>query len=123
MEVRGQNLKASYVATGTIVQYRLMNKSATGLDVYTDPTTGTLHIGVSQNKPQNDEECTLVVGGHTKIQLANSLGAGITIMAGANGIGVRATSGQFAAGILVQGATSGSVGELSYTPFWLTASL
>ena len=122
MDVRGDKLKASYVASGNITQYRFLAKGA-GLDVYMDAASGTINIGVSVNHPNNNEECTLVTGGHAKIQLANSLGPGIPLMAGADGLAVRATSGQFCTGVLLQGATSGSPGEMNYSPFWLTASL
>lgn len=121
-EVRGGFFKASYVASGNLdaggvsgLHYRFVNFS--GNDVYYPATSGSVVLGVVQNKPRDNEHASLVTLGHTKIILANSLGGGIPIMTGNSGFAVEAQSGQYVAGYLVTGATSGGIAEMIFSPW------
>ena len=119
MEVRGQNFKSSFVASGNLSQWRFF--IANGLDAYL-PTSGVLVTGVTQSHPNDNEHLESVTLGHTKITLASSLGNNIPIATGNNGFAIRASSGQFVAGLLVTGTTSGCPGEMILSPGYLMAS-
>jgi len=109
-EVRGGYIKASYVASGNLSQYRFV--AAAGVDVWHSPTSGDVVLGVTLNHPNNNEEATLVTLGHAKVLVASSLGANARVMNGANGFAVVATSGQFVAGRLISNADSGLPAEM-----------
>ena len=114
-EVRGGFLKASYVASGNLSQYRFVNFS--GVDVYLPPTSGSIVLGVTQNHPNDNEQAALVTLGHTRITLGGSLAAGAVVMTGLNGFATLAQSGQFVGGYLVSAADSGLVAEMVFTPW------
>lgn len=117
MEVRGGQIKASYVASGDLsaAQFRLMN--FTGTDVYLPVASGSAVLGVLQNHPNNNQEATLVTLGHTRVVVAGSLAAGAVFMTNNTGYATLASSGQWCAGFLVTGADSGLVAEGVVSPF------
>ena len=112
-------MQTTRVASGNLDnnQYTFVRQLG-NLDVLTIPTSGAQAIGVLQNKPRDNEHAELVFLGSTKIRVANSLGAGIFVMAAVSGFAVAAASGptNVVLGQLVTGATSGAVGELHFNP-------
>ena len=118
-------LRISKVASGNLdndPQYRFLSFTAGGnKDVWLNPTTGSAVYGVLQNKPRDNDHAAVAILGSTKVVLASSLGAGIFVMAGANGFATEAQSGQFIGGQLVTGATSGAVAEMVFSP-WRAAA-
>lgn len=113
-EVRGGYIKASYVASGNLSQWRLVMYS--GVNVYTANASGGVTLGVTQNHPNDNEEATLVTLGHTKVTLGGSLASGARFMANNTGFAIQATSGQWVPGFLVTGADSGGIAEAILAP-------
>ena len=115
MEISGGYIKASALSSGNIGQDLFVTVERP--DAYVNPASGTVVTGVSLNKPNDNEDLTYTSLGHAKITMAISLGAGSALMADGAGAAVLASSGQFVAGYLVSGASSGSVAEMIISPF------
>lgn len=124
-EIRGGQFTATFVASGNLdgSQFTFVRQLAgVNNDVLTIATTGGLMAGTLQNEPRDNEFARLVSIGYTKVRVANSLGAGLLIMAGNSGFAVQAQSGAYVGGHLVTGATSGALAELNACVPWYMAN-
>ena len=121
-EVSGQNFTSTKAASGDISgsQFTYVRQLAgVNADVLTISASGVqVPFGILQNKPRDNEFATMVVMGHSKVRLANSLGANIWLMSGQSGWAVQyaAASGGVSTGRLITGATSGALGETLFNP-------
>lgn len=111
-EISGGNIRISRVASGNldVSQWRFVTFS--GKDVYLPATSGSIVLGVLENKPRDNEHATVIALGPAKIQVANSLGTGAYLMTGNSGFAVLATSGQNVVGYTITAATSGAIAEM-----------
>lgn len=107
---RGDDFRASWVASGDLSgsQYRFVTYA--GVDVYL-PTSGVVTAGVLQNKPQNNEHASVISQGFSKLILAASVGAGVEVMAANNGFAINVGSGQWVGGRTLTAGDSGAIVE------------
>ena len=115
-ELSSIGFKETYVASGNLTQFRFVRQ--VDQDVYL-ADSGFAH-GVVQNHPNDNEHATVVVLGGTKIQLANSYGAGILVGCGSGGYAINASAGGTTSegrkyGTLLVGGTSGAYGVMNFT--------
>lgn len=92
-------------------QYKILNVS--GADtVALRVAAGAGVLGVLNNKPQNGENATVVVGGLTRCFAGGTITAGSWISVTASGTGLAATSGQYILGKSITGVASGGLFKL-----------
>jgi hypothetical protein len=116
-EVSGNPNTLTRVASGALPQYRFVRQIG-NKDVLL-AHSGMSILGVCAFPVSDNDHATVVYGGVTKIQLSQSLGAGIELVSDANGYaqnalgsGVGIVGSGTIAGLLILGATSGSVAEM-----------
>jgi hypothetical protein len=107
-EKRGGDFGASWVASGDLSgsQFRLV--TFVGNDCYL-PGSGAFCAGVLQNKPKDNEHAAVIHQGFSKLFLGTSLGAQQEVMAGPNGGGILASSGQMVHAITLTAGNSGEI--------------
>ena len=92
-------------------QYKILNVSAADT-VKLRVAAGAGVLGVLNNKPQNGENATVVVGGLTRCFAGATIGAGAWISVTASGTGIAATSGQYILGKSITAVASGGYFQL-----------
>lgn len=92
-------------------QYKILNVSAANT-VKLRVSAGAGVLGVLNNKPQNGENATVVVGGLTRCFAGGTVAAGSWISATASGTGLATTSGQYILGKSITGVASGGYFQL-----------
>lgn len=119
MELRGTPIVGTFTASGNMntdaLQFRFVVQAAgVNDDVYIANTSGSVCVGVNQDKVSDNQHVRVGVGGFSKIRLASSLGAGIWLTTDGAGYGIQYTaqSGACSMGRLIDGATSGTPGLL-----------
>ena len=117
-EQSGPNVKYTGIASGNLnfadpACFRFLKK--TGKDVHLCAASGEPVFGVLANKPLDNEHCSVVVDGFTKISVGASLGADALVMTNNTGFAILCASGFNSCGRLITGANSGLPGELYFT--------
>lgn len=117
-EQSGPNVKWTGIASGDLnfadpACFRFLKK--TGKDVHLCATSGELVFGVLANKPKDNEHCSVVVDGFTKVSVGASLGPDIMVATNNTGFAIQASSGQAVCGRLITGGNSGMPGEMYFS--------
>ena len=93
------------------MQYKILNVHGANT-VKLRVAAGAGVLGVLNNKPENGEIATVVVGGLTRCYAGGTVTAGSWITVTASGTGLAATSGQYILGKSITGVASGGLFKL-----------
>jgi len=94
------------------MQYKIVNVHGDNT-VKLRVAAGAGVLGVLNNKPENNENATVVVAGLTRCVAGGTISAGAWISTTASGTGLAATSGQYILGKSITGVASGGLFKLA----------